>query len=184
VNERLKHRLLGAAILIALGVLLLPGFFRDKENYQIDTQSQIPEKPSITTLDFDGPTAVDTVEPAPSPDTMFVPAETPLEEVGFSSSSVSSSVASVDSAADPVLPQAWVIQVASLGNKEAAEKLMKTLQTEGHKAYLRTVMTDKGSMHRVFIGPKLDRKDADVVKQAVDKQFNLTSKIYPYDAKP
>ncbi len=182
MNERLKHRLLGAAILIALGVLLLPGFFRDKENYQINTQSQIPERPSVTTLDFDGPSPVDTVEPAPEPDTMFVPAEVPAEPVAISSSSAASSVSVASD--DPVLPKAWVIQVASLGNKEWAEKLMKTLQTEGHKAYLRTVITDKGSLHRVFIGPKLNRKDADAVKLAVDKQFNLTSKIYPYEAKP
>ncbi len=184
MNERLKHRLLGAAILIALGVLLLPGFFRDKENYQINTQSQIPEKPSITTLDFDGPTAVDSVEPAPSPDTMFVPAEAPLDETSISSSSASSSLAPTADPADPALPQAWVIQVGSFGNREGAENLMKSLQTEGHKAYLRTVITDKGSLHRVFIGPKLNRKDADAVKLAVDKQFNLTSKIYPYEAKP
>lgn len=180
MNERLKHRLLGAAILIALGVLLLPGFFRDKDNYQIDTQSQIPEKPSITTLDFDGPTPVETVEPVPSPDTMFAPAEEP-ESVAESSAASSVSASAEE---DPVLPKGWVIQVGSFGNKEAAENLVKSLQTEGQKAYLRSVMTDKGSMHRVFIGPKLDRKDAEAVKQAVDKQFNLTSKIYPYDAKP
>lgn len=182
MNERLKHRLLGAAILVALGVLLLPGFFRDKEGYQVNTQSQIPTKPSVTAVDFDGPTPVENIEAAPSPETMFLPEET-LETTDTTTSSISASSVSASAAGvttSPVIPEAWVIQMASLGQKEAAEKLLKDLQAEGHKAYLRSVMTDKGTMHRLFIGPKMDRQDAEAIRQAVDKRWNVQSRIYPY----
>lgn len=179
MNERLKHRLLGAAILIALGVLLLPGFFRDKESYHVDTTSQIPTKPSVTAIDFDGPTPVENIEAAPAPETMFVPEE-PSEPFVDTATSYSSSTSVTQSAASSAIPQAWVIQVGSFGHKEAAEKLLKELQTEGHKAYMRSVMTDKGTMHRLFIGPKIDRSDAEAVRQAVDKRWNLQSRIYPY----
>lgn len=173
MKERLKHRLLGAAILLALGVLLLPGFFRDKDTYQVDTDSQIPTRPSVTAVDFDGPTPVDSVEPAPAPETMFLPP-------GDTESASESTVVSSSANAPATSTDAWVIQVASLGQKEAAEKLLKDLQMEGHKAYLRTVVTDKGSMHRLFIGPKMDRKDAEIEKAAIDKRWNVQSRIYPY----
>jgi DedD protein len=174
VKERLKHRLLGAAILVALGVLLLPGFFRDKDAYSVNTQSQIPTKPSITAVDFDGPTPVEGVEPAPAPETMFVPEELPVVEGSNVDEAVASSVASVK------LPEAWVIQVASFGQKEAAEKLLKELQTEGQKAYLRSVVTDKGTMHRLFIGPKMDKQEAITIKTAIDKRLKVDARILPY----
>lgn len=175
MQERLKHRLLGATILIALGVLLLPGFFRDKDAYTVNTNSQIPAKPSITAVDFDGPTPVEGVEPAPDPATMFVPDETLIAETASSSSSVSSSsVVAAD------LPEAWVIQVGSFGQKEAAEKLLKSLQAEGHKAYLRSVVTDKGTMHRLFVGPKISKEDAINTKNLIDKKLKVDARIYPY----
>lgn len=173
MKERLKHRLLGATILIALGVLLLPGFFRDKDAYSVNTQSQIPTKPSITAVDFDGPTPVEGVEAAPAPETMFVPEELPAQESNIEDSSTSS-VASVK------LPEAWVIQVASFGQKEAAEKLLKELQTEGQKAYLRSVVTDKGTMHRLFIGPKMDKQEAMAIKTVLDKRLKVDARILPY----
>lgn len=171
MHERLKHRLLGATILIALGVLLLPGFFRDKEAYTVNTNSQIPAKPSITAVDFDGPTPVENIEPAEDPTTMFVPDE----PVNIAASSVASSVAAVTD-----LPEAWVVQVGSFGQKEAAEKLLKTLQSEGHKAYLRSVITDKGTMHRLFVGPKIDKEDAIKTKSIIDKKLKVDARIYPY----
>ncbi len=172
MNERLKHRLLGATILIALGVLLLPGFFRDKDVYEVNSQSQIPGKPSITAVDFDGPTPVEGIETAPAPETMFVPEENTVEIIATGSS--------VSSAAVVDLPEAWVIQVASFGQKEAAEKLLKELQTEGQKAYLRSVVTDKGTMHRLFIGPKMDKQEAAAIKSAIDKRLNVDARILPY----
>lgn len=176
MKERLKHRLLGATILLALGVLLLPGFFRDKDAYEVNSQSQIPGKPSITAVDFDGPTPVEGVEPAPEPETMFVPDEAAVDELveELSSSSASSASAAVN------LPQAWVIQVGSFGQKDAAEKLLKELQTEGQKAYLRSVITDKGTLHRLFIGPKMDKQEAIAVKAEIDKRLKVNARILPY----
>lgn len=182
MNERLKHRLLGAAILIALGVLLLPGFFRDKDAYDVNTQSQIPVKPSITAVDFDGPTPVEGVEPAPEPETMFVPQESSVESVKNTTTETTASFSASSSASSTSvkLPEAWVIQVGSFGQKEAAEKLLKELQTEGEKAYLRSVVTDKGTMHRLFIGPKMDKQEALATKSTIDKRLKVDARILPF----
>lgn len=203
VKEAVKHRLIGAAVIAAVAVLFLPSFFKDRQAYQVDTESQIPERPSITAVDFNEPQQVEGIEPAPSPETMFVPEEAealPTEvakEIAkevkatstLSSAGAQSSIASKAStpavAEMPLnaqgLPNAWVIQVASLSNSEAATKLRDQLQSEGHKAYIRVVDSGGSKIHRVFIGPKLDKAEATSLKSQVDKRFNVKSLVLPFN---
>ncbi|MGV8838638.1 MAG: SPOR domain-containing protein, partial [Cellvibrio sp.] len=75
MRESVKHRLIGAAVLAAITVLFLPSFFKDRQQYQVDTSSHIPGRPSITAVDFNEPTRPEGIEPAPAPETMFVPDE-------------------------------------------------------------------------------------------------------------
>lgn len=203
MKEAVKHRLIGAAVIAAVAVLFLPSFFKDRQAYQVDTESQIPERPSITAVDFNEPQQVEGIEPAPSPETMFVPEEAealPAEvakEIAkevkatgtLSSAGAQSSIASKAStpavAEMPLnaqgLPNAWVIQVASLSNSEAATKLRDQLQSEGHKAYIRVVDSGGSKIHRVFIGPKLDKAEATSLKSQVDKRFNVKSLVLPFN---
>lgn len=203
VKEAVKHRLIGAAVIAAVAVLFLPSFFKDRQAYQVDTESQIPERPSITAVDFNEPQQVEGIEPAPSPETMFVPEEAEAlpaavaKEIAkevkatstLSSAGAQSSIASKAStpavAEMPLnahgLPNAWVIQVASLSNSEAATKLRDQLQSEGHKAYIRVVDSGGSKIHRVFIGPKLDKAEATSLKSQVDKRFNVKSLVLPFN---
>ena len=75
MRESVKHRLIGGAVLAAIAVLFLPSFFKDRQQYQVDTSSHIPGRPSITAVDFNEPTRPEGIEPAPAPENMFVPDE-------------------------------------------------------------------------------------------------------------
>ena len=75
MRESVKHRLIGGAVLAAIAVLFLPSFFKDRQQYQVDTSSHIHGRPSITAVDFNEPTRPEGIEPAPAPETMFVPDE-------------------------------------------------------------------------------------------------------------
>lgn len=79
------------------------------------------------------------------------------------------------------IPAAWVVQVASLGNLQAATKLRDELQTEGHKAYVRTVTTPNGKVTRVFIGPKLDKAEALAIKAKVDQRLKIKSLVRRFE---
>lgn len=189
----LKHRLVGAAVLAAIAVLLLPSFFKEKKDYQVNTKSQIPARPNLVAEEFKAPQPVPNIEPAPAPETMFVPTEAAPEPVAAASSSsaASSVVAAVKSsaassvapavAAMPLnakgLPDAWVLQVGSFTTKEAANKLRDELQAEGQKAYVRTVAAGGSSISRVYIGPKLDRAQAQALKEQMDKRLKVKSMI-------
>lgn len=201
MRESVKHRLIGAAVLAAIAVLFLPSFFKDRQQYQVDTSSQIPSRPSITAVDFNEPTRPEGIEPAPAPETMFLPDESeavpvaqipPPEqaavatEVASSNKSISSS-STTSAASVPVmplnaqgLPDTWVIQVASLSVQAAANKLRDQLQADGHKAYVRSVPGTTATTYRVFIGPKQDKTEAIVIKTQLDKRLKVNSLVLPF----
>jgi DedD protein len=172
----LKHRLIGATVLAAIAILFLPSFFKEKQMASVSKKTQIPPRPSITAVEFSAPQPVADIEQAPAPETMFVPEDGIPEEAATSS----------ENAAMPLnaqgLPDAWVVQVASFSTKEAAIKLRDDLQAEGFKAYVRTVPNGNSSMpnvdstiSRVFIGPKLDKSQAQLIKAQVDKRLKVNS---------
>lgn len=207
MRESVKHRLIGAAVLAAIAVLFLPSFFKDRQQYQVDTNTHIPSRPSITAVDFNEPTQPDGIEPAPSPENMFVPDEieealtgqaSPVTQATSSGQSVASvaTVSSVPSTVSSVatvepsvpamplsaqgLPDAWVVQVASLSAQVAANKLRDQLQAEGHKAYVRSVPGANATIYRVFIGPKQDKAQALAIKSQLDKQLKVNSLVLPF----
>lgn len=201
MRESVKHRLIGAAVLAAIAVLFLPSFFKDRQQYQVDTSSHIPGRPSITAVDFNEPTRPEGIEPAPAPETMFVPNEVesipatqvpPAEQAvsaaaQTSSGQPSSSRAAKTDASVPViplnaqgLPDTWVIQVASLSAQAAANKLRDQLQAEGHKAYVRAVPSANTTIYRVFIGPKQDKSEALAIKSQLDKRLKVNSLVLPF----
>jgi DedD protein len=205
VRESVKHRLIGAAVLTAVAVLFLPSFFKDRQQYQVNTDSQIPGRPSITAVDFNEPQQPEGIESAPAPEAMFVPEnnDAPVAELAVpppetaeakpaqqSASSVSvSAQASSAAKADQVpalplnaqgLPEAWVIQVASLSSQEGANKLRDQLQVEGHKAYVRAVPSANGNIYRVFIGPRQDKAQLQAIKTQLDKRLKVNSLVLPF----
>ena len=193
----LKHRLIGAAVLAAVAVLLLPSFFKEKKDYQVNTKSQIPARPNLVAEEFKPPQPVPNIEPAPAPETMFVPHDSTPAEIApeqpavaaptaASASSVASSHKAVAAQASSVpamplnqqgLPGAWVVQVGSFTTKEAANKLRDDLQADGQKAYVRTTTTGGNSISRVYIGPKLDKNQAMALKEQMDKRLKVKSMV-------
>ena len=198
----LKHRLVGAAVLAAIAVLLLPSFFKEKKDYEVNTKSQIPTPPTMVAEEFKPPQPVPDIEPAPAPEAMFVPSEAGADQHPTNSDSISadpvadSSVAAktVSSAKSVVsgaqissvpamplnnqgLPDAWVVQVGSFTTKEAANKLRDDLQADGQKAYVRTTTANGNTISRVYIGPKLDKSQALALKDEMDKRLKIKSMV-------
>jgi DedD protein len=63
----------------------------------------------------------------------------------------------------------WAVQVASLSNRANADTLQKTLRTQGYNAYIRT----SDGVNRVFVGPLIERAEADRLRDQLDKQQKL-----------
>ncbi|MCK1786173.1 SPOR domain-containing protein, partial [Pseudomonas sp. TNT11] len=67
------------------------------------------------------------------------------------------------------LPISWSIQLASLANRESAEALQKKLRSQGYNAYIRSA----DGKNRVFIGPLIERAEADRLRDLLGRQQNL-----------
>ncbi|MBH3418311.1 SPOR domain-containing protein [Pseudomonas putida] len=67
------------------------------------------------------------------------------------------------------LPVSWSIQLASLSNRAGAEKLQQTLRSQGYNAYIRSA----GGMNRVYVGPLIERAEAERTRDAINRQNSL-----------
>jgi DedD protein len=89
--------------------------------------------------------------------------------------------ATVASAAKPApgkidangLPVSWSIQLASLSNRAGADSLQKTLRSQGYNAYIRSA----GGMNRVYVGPVIERAEAERLRDVISRQQKLNGII-------
>ena len=67
------------------------------------------------------------------------------------------------------LPISWSVQLASLSSASGAQALQKTLRSQGYNAYVRTF----DGMNRVFVGPLIERAEANRVRDQLNRQHKL-----------
>lgn len=73
MNTGLKQRLVGAVVLIAVAIIFVPSFLRERQVEPVNTKTLIPEAPERESVRFENPEPVEGIEPAPEPETMFLP---------------------------------------------------------------------------------------------------------------
>lgn len=171
MDANLKHRLVGALVLVAVAVLFLPSLFSDERQRKVDTRTQVPPGPALEPLQIAAPVEPDNIPAAKPAEQMYqlVEADAPADDKPKSSAL----------AADG-LPLAWVVQVASFKTKARALGMRDQLIAEGYKAYLRTIKTSKGAATRVMVGPMVEKQRALTVKNELDKANNLDSMVLKF----
>lgn len=188
-----KQRMVGALVLVALAVIFLPMLFsREDEQRQIQVDApaapQMPVMPEVKVESVpvpepqviaeepappeqeavaqqpSAPVAPPVVKPvvaAPKP-----PAVTPAQAVAQAPAKLDTTQKRLDPNG---LPISWSVQLVSLSNRASADSLQKTLRNQGYNAYVRS----SGGMNRVFVGPLLERAEADRLRDLLGKQQNL-----------
>ncbi|KQB54937.1 cell division protein [Pseudomonas endophytica] len=195
LDKVFKQRMVGALVLIALAVIFLPMLFsREDEQRQIQvdapTAPQVPAMPQVQVEPVPVPEPqVIEQEPAPPDEPQEVapqkpvvapaapvaskPAVAPKTPAVTPAQTVAQPPAKLDTAQKRVdpngLPISWSIQLVSLSNRASADTLQKNLRNQGYNAYIRT----SGGMNRVFVGPLLERAEAERMRDVLDKQQNL-----------
>lgn len=79
-------------------------------------------------------------------------------------------------------PQAWVVQLASFGDKHNASRLVGRLQKQGMDAYTRATYSGGHEITRVFVGPEIKRGNIFKVAHRLSRQFHLYGVIKRYVA--
>lgn len=195
MNSALKQRLVGAVVLVAIAVIFVPSFLRERQVEPVSTKTLIPEPPPREEVTFEQPSPPEDIEPAPEPETMFLPDEPSKQPAPEAVSAAEQEPSESDPA--PVTEEAgssdgqdtggatdgraWVIQVASFREAERANELRDKLQEQGYRAYVRSASTSAGDVNRVFIGPKISREDAESTKAAVDQALKVDALILRFE---
>ncbi len=138
-----------------------------------------PQQPPVGVNEASAPVATPSQPISPSPQTqaqprqqapVATPAPAPKAETRASATPAPAATASAPSKIDTNgLPVSWSIQLASLSNRAGAESLQKTLRSQGYNAYIRSA----GGMNRVYVGPLIERAEAERLRDTINRQQNL-----------
>ena len=143
-----------------------------QEPVPTDEELAHPSQPTVNQQPPSMPIAPAPAKPvASAPAAKAAPSPAPAKQA----SAPAEAPASAASAAEPNRVDAnglsitWAVQVASLSNRANADNLQKTLRTQGYNAYIRT----SDGVNRVFVGPLIERAEADRLRDQLDKQQKL-----------
>jgi DedD protein len=204
----LKQRLVGALILVALGVVFWPIIFLEPENRPGTELASIPPRPGVETTPIEppdqvglrpsrelrayrqleqeagdgqsgqGPSERGPTDPAPEPEPEPAEAAAP---VAAAAPPATRSTPPEQPAIDAEgVPVAWVLQVASMSSASKAEALRQQLLQFDQKAYVKKVRREGRDLYRVYVGPKFERARLDAIKVQVDARFRVESVIMRY----
>lgn len=157
-NTVFKQRLVGALILILLLALLLPFIFSGQGRLAEAQLADIkpPQSlPKLPVFDAIAEAEFELVErllapPAPAPE--------------------------LDLSVQPVLGEAWSVQLGTFRDGANARRLLTQLRAAGHEAYTReSLLTDGSTATQVMVGPIRERARAEARRGELAEAFEVST---------
>ena len=195
MDRSLKERTIGAVVLVAFAVLVVPVFL-DGPSGESETitaavtlpgQNDQPRKQQTIVLERDRTQPVPAprpVESSPKPQGLVVKEAAPAPTEARKTPPPAAKSAASDAAPKQAPPSRettqpkpsaasvtgmWAVQLGSFSNRTNAEKLAADLRNDGYAAFLSQLGTASGELHRVRIGPQKDRDSAESVAAKLGK---------------
>ncbi|MEI8031301.1 MAG: SPOR domain-containing protein [Comamonadaceae bacterium] len=188
MRRRAKHRLIGAAVLVLIGVLGFPMLFdKQPRPISVDIPIEIPDKNKVKPLTIPEPLAT---QPA-KPDLAAVVPPKAEEILANRPILVAPEVPKATVKVEPVLPEntknlslppskevekvagekegRFVVQVGAYSDVARAREVRLKVELVGLKTYTQLVETKDGRRIRVRVGPFADRAEADKAAEKIKK---------------
>ncbi len=172
----LKHRIIGAVILVSLAVIFLPMIFSEREPpAELKAISEIPGKGATSEApSAPAPSSAEYAPPAPvSEVSTAVPEKTPAvpapEKVPAKTAVVSAKTA-----------KGWAVQVGVFANAANAAKLADKLKGQGHHVILESVAQGSEKRVRLRVGPFADRVAAQQAQVKIQKASGINGAVQTY----
>ena len=208
MDRKLLERVIGAAVLVIVVVLVVPVFLDgpDDPARTISEPVLLPgqgEQPSRTVLlerDRDEPvpigepaaaadpaTADDSsaaAQPRPQDATTTSSATDPANAGAPASATTSDDAGAATDDVAAAVPAGsstgmWAVQLGSFSSRDNAERLATSLRREGFAAFLSRLDGDDGTLHRVRVGPQQDRASAEQMAARL-KNAGHSGKVLPH----
>ena len=185
MDRALKERIIGAAVLVVVVVLVVPVFLDGppqsgeivSERVPLPGQAAEGETRTVV-LDRDRDEPVPVPAPVTEPETeraQPVQPESKPELKPETSPEPEPKPEPAKPAAQQPAPAGesptgmWAVQLGSFGNQQNAERLAADLRKQGFAAFLSQLSTGSGELHRVRIGPQKDRESAEAMAERLAK---------------
>ena len=182
MERALKERIIGAAVLVLVVVLVVPVFLDGtpggdeivSERVPLPGQAEQKSQTVVLERDRKDPVPVATGS-APAQEQKREPPPKPLvkqaepETVKPDPEPEPAKPAAEKSAANASSTGMWAVQLGSFSDQENAEQLAADLRKQGFAAFLSQLSTSPGQLHRVRIGPQKDRESAEAMAARLQK---------------
>jgi DedD protein len=192
LEDRLKQRLLGGAVLVALVVIFVPMLIEEPVERRTLSDHTIPAKPAVkqtvpemriqSQRDIE-PKSVQT-ETKPDPKETLKPERVVTKPETVATKKVkapeSKPTETAKEASNRPSPSAWMIQVASLTNEQNAKKLVEDLRNADLPAQMEKVRLNGKLHYRVRVGPEVDHRLAEKMLAKIKQAFKLNPTLMRY----
>ncbi len=191
MRRRARHRLMGASVLVVLGVIGFPVLFDTQPRpVSVDIAVDIPDRANSKPL-------VDTSKPKPLSAAAGLDAKEEVVPQGKSEPKpepkpeVAAVMPKADVIPDVVKPDAksaaqpsdskdtgarFVVQIGAFNDETKVREVRVKLEKEGIKTYTNIAQTKDGARTRVRVGPFTSRDEADKVARKI-KQLQLQPQV-------
>lgn len=180
MDESIKRKLVGVAVLVVVALVVLPQITPKTQNAEYLSQS-VPVETNIPDMSM------------PLPKSMSIPTrdltlgeEVPSNIVSMPKQVVDTKNLAAQEFEVPSLDASgqsrmWQIQVASFAQPKNAISLRDRLRKAGYKSFEK--QSADGAYVRVFIGPTSQKKSLEKQLKEIKSQYKLQGKILPYVGK-
>jgi DedD protein len=184
---QLKQRIVGAIVLVALGVIFIPMVLNHDDSTSGISGSNNPEKPRE--LEQLATQTVPALPPTPAQPTetrQLVDKDTPplpkateqlAQETATSPKSETTPPAptteTTTKPSEPAKTRGWVVQIASFTDRKKALQLRDRLRKAKYTSFVESVTGKRGTLYRVRVGPVIKREEADSLQAKIAKQLKL-----------
>jgi len=203
MERALKERIIGAIVIVALVVLVVPVFLDgppdngEMFSERVPLPGQSDQQTQTVVLDRDRKDPVPTqTSPEPAAEAqdqeptiqqvaeqkVSEPASPTKEPEANNPSSATTQSTPKSSPPVPITTSAtgmWAVQLGSFSNQANAERLAADLRKQGFAAFLSQLSTGSGQLHRVRIGPQKDREAAEAMAARLQKAGHK-GKVLPH----
>ena len=199
MEQKLKERLVGAAVLVAIAVIFIPIVLNDSPEIESISGSNIPEKPETTfnsriipVIENDKKALLNTVESESigseeiqDNNEQDIVAEKLVSDHDKITDDISvEREAIIDEVKDEVKVDvglsAWIVQLGSFTEEDNAQSLNEKLRKAGYPAFVEPLKKNGKISYRVRVGPEIRRSEADLLLKNLKDKMKLDGIVVTY----
>jgi len=195
MEQKLKERLVGAAVLVAIAVIFIPIILNDSQETESISGSNIPEKPEtnfnsriIPVMENDEKALLNTIESesiGSEENQNKIEQDIIAEKLVSDNDKIADDISAKKEAIEDEVKvdvglSAWIVQLGSFTDEDNAQSLNEKLRKAGYPAFVEPLKKNGKISYRVRVGPEIKRSEADLLLKNLKDKMNLDGIVVTY----